>query len=352
MRPKTCLVVFPDDYIAYSPTVLNLLTMLSAADIETRVIAFECDHPINGLVVDKRLIHVHPRVKQALTRLRLYADYKLRRLVARIRKEPACDHYIGIDSLGVQALQTAGIARFDFLSLEVHRDAYFERLDLSRIRCMVIQSPERYSFLFPEGGPEFHLIQNAPMMESPAKSRTLHGRPRLVYLGNAIPSHGIVECIELISKVPDLTLEVCGLVPPRIADRIATAAGAGRIHVRTQYVDQADMRRYLDAFDIGICLYNVANSDFNYQSVPSGKLFNYFSAGLPVVATDLIGVRAVTDFGAGVVIESNSVQAMAQAIEAICVDYSSYSSGAARAGNFFSFLRMAQPYVESIVARA
>jgi glycosyltransferase involved in cell wall biosynthesis len=350
MRRRTCLVVFPDDYIAYSPTVLNLLALLSAAGVETKVITFESNYLINGLVADDGLIRVHPHFKRALTRLHLYADYKLRRLVTRIRTEPACDHYIGVDSLGAQALQTAGIARFDFLSLEIHRDAYFERLDLSRIRRIVIQSPERYSFLFPSGGPEFHLIQNAPMMESPAKPRTLRGRPRLVYLGNAIPSHGIVECIELVSNVPDLTLEVCGLVPPRIAKRIAASPGAKRIHVRTQYVDQADIRRYLDAFDIGICLYNVSNSDFNYQSVPSGKLFNYFSVGLPVVATDLIGLRAVTDFSAGVVVESNTVQTIGRAVEAICGDYSVYSSGSAQAGNHFSFQRMAQAYVDSIVA--
>jgi glycosyltransferase involved in cell wall biosynthesis len=350
MRRKTCLVVFPDDYIAYSPTVLNLLALLSAAGIETRVITFESDHPINGLVADENLIRVHPRVKQALTRLRFYADYKLRRLIARIRKEPACDHYIGVDSLGALALQAAGIARFDLLSLEVHRDEYFERLDLSRIRSVVIQSSERYSFLFPERGPEFHLVQNAPVMESPAEPRTLHGPPRLVFLGNAIPSHGIFECIELVSSEPELTLEVCGLVPPRIADCITASPGAKRIHVRTQYVDQADLRRYLDAFDIGICLYNVARSDFNYQSVPSGKLFNYFSVGLPVVATDLIGLRSVTDFGAGVVVRSNALHTLKSAVQAICNDYSSYSSGAARPGTTFSFQRMAQPYVESIVA--
>jgi len=108
MGRKTCLVVFPDDYIAYSPTVLNLLGLLSAAGIETRVIAFDSDYPINGLVADENLIRVHPRLKRALTRFRFYADYKLRQLIARIRKEPACDHYIGIDSLGALSLQAAG----------------------------------------------------------------------------------------------------------------------------------------------------------------------------------------------------------------------------------------------------
>lgn len=350
MRRKTCLLVFPDDYIAYSPTVLNLLTLLREGGVETKVIAFESDFPINGLVASAGLIRVHSRLKQALTRLGLYASYKLRRLVAKVLEEPACDHYIGVDSIGSLSLQLAGIARFDFLSLEVHRDAFFERIDLARIRCVVIQSTQRYAHLFPDNGPARFLVQNAPVMESPAKPRTLHGPPKLVYLGNAIPSHGIIECVALVATAPDLTLEVCGPVPRRIAKFIALSPGAGRIHVRTQYVEQADMRRYLDAFDIGICLYNVENSDFNYQSVPSGKLFNYFSVGLPVVASDLVGLRPVQDFAAGVVIESNAMTAIERAVEQICGDYSSFSSGAARAGNHFSFQRMAKPYVDSIVA--
>ena len=48
MRRRTCLVVFPDDYIAYSPTVLNLLTLLRAAGVETKVITFESNYSING----------------------------------------------------------------------------------------------------------------------------------------------------------------------------------------------------------------------------------------------------------------------------------------------------------------
>lgn len=347
---KTCLLVFPDDYIAYSPTVLNLLTLLREAGVETTVITFECDHPSNGLVPEEGLIRVHSRLRQALIRLGLYATYRLRRLTARIRREPAFDHYIGVDSIGVLALQQAGVGRFDYLSLEVKRDASFGRIDWARVRCVVIQSEPRYDYLFPQSGPSRVLIQNAPMMESPAAPRVLATPPRLVYLGNAIPSHGIIECVDLIAAAAHLTLEVCGLVPRHIADYIAASPGAPRIRVRTEYVEQVDMRGYLDSFDIGMCLYNVDSDDFNYQSVPSGKLFNYFSVGLPVVASDLIGLRAVCDFDAGVVIDSNATGALQQAVDRICTDYVALSSGAARAGNHFSFRRMAGPYVESIAA--
>lgn len=348
MAGRTCLLVFPDDWISYSPTVLNLLTLLQAQGIQTSVIAFDGEFAVNGLVGAEGLIRIHPRLKRWLARLRVYDAYRLRRLVHRIRKEPAHDHYIGVDSVGALALQAAGIPRLDFLSLEVRRDASFRRLDQSRIRRVVIQSPERYAYLFGDKGPSRVLIQNSPLMDTPAAPRRLHSRPRMVFLGNAIPSHGIFECIDFVSSAPDLTLEVCGLVSDRIAQYIASSPGAGRITVRTQYVPQADIRSYLSGFDIGICLYNVDNADFNYQSVPSGKLFNYFSVGLPVVASNLLGLQPVRDFRAGVVVESNSRADIARAVEQICADYASFSRGAAEAGNHFSFDRMARPYVESI----
>lgn len=349
-RKKRCLLVFPDDYIAYSPTVLNLLSMLGEAGIDADVIAFECDHPTNGLVPETGLIRIHTRARQALIRLGLYAGYRLRRLTAKIRSRSGYDHYIGVDSIGSLALQQAGILRFDYLSLEVVRDACFGRIDWSLVRCVVIQSEQRYDYLFSDTGPAPFWVQNAPMMESPAKPRTLVGLPRLVYLGNAIPSHGIIECVDLVAAVPDLTLEVCGLVPRHIGEYVSSSPGAGRIHVRSTYVEQADMRAYLDRFDIGLCLYNVANADFNYQSIPSGKLFNYFSVGLPVIASNLVGLKAVNDYAAGVVTDSNSTPTLQRALERICAHYAEFSAGAARAGNQFSFRRMARPYVDSIGA--
>lgn len=346
---KTCLLVFPDDWISYSPTVLNLLSLLNVRGIETNVITFEADHQVNELPGRSAAIRIHRRVKQALTRYNMYSTYKLRRLIGRLRKEPRYDHYVGVDSVGALALQLAGIKSFDFLSLEVQRDGFFQRIDRSLIRYAVIQSIERYSYLFPSDGPTYFLIQNSPIMDSDAAPRTLHGQPKLVFLGNAIPSHGILECIAFIAATPDLTLEVCGLVPPNIAQCISSSPAADRIKVRTDYVSQADIRRYLASFDIGVCLYNVENSDFNYQSVPSGKLFNYFSVGLPVVATNLPGLRSVRDFAAGVLIESNSAPNIGRAVAQIRRDYWSCSNGAARAGNHFSFDRMAKPYVDSLL---
>ena len=110
------------------------------------------------------------------------------------------------------------------------------------------------------------------------------------------------------------------------------------------------MRGYLESFDVGLCLYNVDNSDFNYQSVPSGKLFNYFSVGLPVVASDLIGLRPLREYAAGVVLEGNSPGHISRAVDEICRNYASYSAGAAPAGNHFSFDRMSKTYVDSITA--
>jgi glycosyltransferase involved in cell wall biosynthesis len=348
MRRKSCLLAFPDDWISYSPSVLNLLSLLNSSGIATKVITFRGDHPVDELPGESLLLPVHKQLKRVLARFKRYSAYSLRRLVDAIRREPRHDHYIGVDSIGSLALQLAGVGPYDFFSLEVRHDEFFRRLDYSLIRCIVIQSVERYDYLFPDGGPARFLLQNSPRMDSAALPRDLHGDPRLIFLGTAIPSHGILECIDFVSATPDLTLEVCGLVTPGVEALVSTSPAKSRITINPRYVPQTDLRDYLSSFDIGLCLYNVENSDFNYQSVPSGKLFNYFSAALPVVATNLPGLRPVRDFAAGVLLESNSARDLGDAIGQIRLNYPAWSRGAAHAANHFSFDRMALPYVASL----
>ena len=51
--------------------------------------------------------------------------------------------------------------------------------------------------------------------------------------------------------------------------------------------------KYVSNFRIGFCFYdwNLIKNDFNYQTAPSGKLFVYLSAGLPVIVCNIPGFK-------------------------------------------------------------
>ncbi len=343
---KTCLIVFPDDWLSYSPTVLNLSSLLLARGWGVKIVTVQSGYPLSRLDADLSLVRIHRRLKRVLGWFRLYHVYRAVLLALRLAREPRHDCNIAVDSHGALCMQLAGIRRFDFLSLEVHHDLAWRMLDRRRIRSVLIQSPERYEYLFGQAALPRFLIQNAPMLPGDVRPRT-HATPlRLVFFGNAIGPHGIFECIDLVCDNPHLSLEICGVVGADVLDHVARCGAPARIRVHPEYIDQARVQEYLARFDVGLCLYNVSESDFNYQSIPSGKLFNYFSAALPVIGSDLVGLKPVEDFGAGVLVGRNSVEELGDAVRRILGNYAAYSKGAARAANHFEFRRMSKPYLD------
>ena len=344
---KSCLIIFPDDWLSYSPTVLNLTSLMSMRGWRVKIVTVQSGYPISHFDADLSLVRINKRLKRVLGWFRLYYVYRAVRLTLRLGMEPRHDCYIAVDSHGAICMQFAGIQHFDFLSLEVHRDWAWKLLDRHRIRSVLIQSPERYEYLFGQATsiPRF-IIQNAPMLSGKVYPRKQAVSFRLVFFGSAIAPHGILNCIDLVREDLNLSLEICGLIGSDVLNLVARSGAATRITVHTEYVSQSNVQAYLAQFDAGLCLYNVRESDFNYQSIPSGKLFNYYSAALPVIASNLIGLRSVKDFGAGVLVEQNTVAALRDAVRQVRNNYAAYSNGAAEAANDFEFRRMSKPYLD------
>jgi hypothetical protein len=346
---QRCLIVFPDDWISYSPTVVYLISTLLEHGVKVCTVYVQSKYEVSAVPGAVAPVRIGKLTQRVLERLGLYGLYRAIRITMRLQFLPPADIALGVDSLGALCVQWAGSGQFDFLSLEVRRDLAFRLLKADRIRHVLIQSPERYDYLFDKRSGSVIYVQNSPILHMPVEARRATSPLRLVYLGNAIAAHGIFECIDLVAADAELRLEICGLVDPEVRVRVAQSGASDRIHLHDEYVEQANIRTYLTRFDVGLCLYNVSEADFNYQSIPSGKLFNYFSAALPVVGTDMIGLRAIRDFAAGELIRSNSVDELHRALEKVRAHYDEYSQGATRAAHHFEFGRMAQPYVDKIL---
>jgi glycosyltransferase involved in cell wall biosynthesis len=119
------------------------------------------------------------------------------------------------------------------------------------------------------------------------------------------------------------------------------------VTIDEQYTNQEEIVPYLSGFDIGFCLYDfnrISKNDFNYVTVPAGKLFNYYAAGIPVIGVDIPGMQSVKDFQAGILLDSPSSSNIKDAIIKISEDYAFYSANCLKAAEHFDFQKAVQPY--------
>jgi hypothetical protein len=214
------------------------------------------------------------------------------------------------------------------------------------------QSRERLNFQFDPKGIEkipVFIVQNAPSVPMNRPVLALHRsvdveRPRFVYLGHAIPLHGMFPMLELIKAWPGATLTLQGIHPEPSLRLIRKQYGAlidsGRVSINSGYLSEVELEQFLSGFDIGLCLYELDRrqcSNFNYLSSPAGKMFNYFSSGIPVLASSQIGLSPVSRRGAGIQVMSNSVAELKAAAHAILSDYQKYSAACVEAAIHYDF---------------
>jgi glycosyltransferase involved in cell wall biosynthesis len=85
---------------------------------------------------------------------------------------------------------------------------------------------------------------------------------------------------------------------------------------------------------------------FNYHSAPSGKLFKYLAAGVPVIGIDIPGFGIIKEFNCGVLIKSLDPLTIKTAIEKIESNFDYYSFNCLRVAKEYSFDKTTRPFLE------
>lgn len=124
-----------------------------------------------------------------------------------------------------------------------------------------------------------------------------------------------------------------------------------RISINQDYLKSEDFIKFLSAFKFGFVFYqwDLIRESFNYQSAPSGKLFMYFAAGIPVIAANIPGFQLIREFHAGVLVDNYEPETIFSAVKQIESDYRRYSEGCYRAAAHFSFDKSIRPYVKFLL---
>jgi len=357
-RPASVVVLFPDDWAPYSPTLTRLVERLSEY-VDVRVYALHTGRfPVDELPAR---IYRQVRVPGWFRSLGLYVLLRPLLLALEARRDArAAKHVVAVDAAGAVAAVLLG-RRFHYLSLELaHR--WILRPLLRKHACSIlIQSRVRLDYLVGSTPPEkipVHLVQNAPCIATStiqaAPSSASIG-PRLVYMGSITPKHGLLPMLALIRAWPEATLTLQGALSNAAAEFIDQHAGdllrERRLLLPRGYVEDADIGLFLSEFDIGLCLYDLKGSDrnnFNYISSPSGKMFNYFAAGLPVLASAHLGLDPVREYDAGIQASSLNVACLLEAGKAILAERDRFHAGALHAAQAFDFRAATAAFVDQL----
>jgi len=357
----TLVILFPDDWAIYSPTLTRLVDRL-APYFDVKAFVLDTGRfDLSSLGADRYVrVRCPKSLAWALRKLGLFRITRSLLLAKHAFAARHVRHLVAVDGDGALAAMLVGRSRFHFLSLEIRRHAFLRRAIPRRLQSIVIQTEDRLRFQFDSrsiaGVPIFY-VQNAPSVPTVAPpSRLPVSREKglkLVFMGNAIPAHGLEPMLALLRSLPESTLTLQGNVPDGswriIKASYADLLAEKRILVPDEFMAEEQLSDFLSQFDVGLCLYSLRGMqryDFNYVSAPSGKMFNYFAAGIPVLGSDLLGLQPVKEHGAGMLVRDNSVEELSVAAEKIAADMDRYRDAARAAARHYDFAAATAPWLD------
>jgi hypothetical protein len=287
-----------------------------------------------------------------------YKEYFFKfRFIKRIIQQHKYKAIISVDILNAVFCSILKV-KTDFLSLELTIDEkHLHLIDLNYINCVLIQSTERYQYLFKDRKIKTFFVQNAPIYKD---GLTKDKRNGLIYGGSAYDELGFYHCLNYIDAYKDEKLTVQGAIMPKDLSRVENEykhlLEEERLILNRKYLENDEVVKSLSYYEIGFCFYNfdvpvIRDNYFNYASAPSGKMFKYLAAGVPVVASNIIGFKFVPEFQCGVLIDGLSPEEIRTAVCKIRENYSFFVDNAIKTAKFYSFDRAIKPYLQFISER-
>lgn len=373
---KKVLILFNGANLSYSPTVIGLYDRL-AERFDVTVIAespktFD-NQPLTGRrVVYKREMPGKNNLKFRSLLYRFASLYD--RDVARLRKMGmkahvifdfkqirACieeirpDFIIAVDFNNLLYTQVLG-KRAEFLSLEIiPGDEFYANCDFSNINSVIIQTPDRCEHLFGDRRFRTFFVQNAPVY-TPFSGEP--ERKSLVYCGTAWDPFGFFHCLEFLRRYPEYAMHVKGALLGDAKARVETEyrelIDEKRLVIDSRYLDDAEVVNYLRGFRAGFCFYNFELdriNNFNYRTAPSGKMFKYFAAGVPVIGQQIPGLQPVAEFDCGVLINDLQPETIKKAVERAEANFERFSENCLKAARHYSFDKTVQPFINYLAGK-
>ena len=373
-KKEKIIILFAGAHLAYSPTILQLYDALSVNNdvtILSQIIPdFISQKPegVNVIFYEEpvwekpsflkkieyfflRRLYA-PAKKMEAAGLKLKLDYSKFLRVKNIIRSGKYDRVLAVDMENLFYCSLMN-RRTDFVSLELKiGETFLPFINKKLIDCVIIQTEERFAYLFKDASLKKFFIQNAPVYK---EIKWPVNKSGLLYGGTAWNPFGFYHCLEYLKKYKDLLLTVQGAIPEedkkKLTEQYALLLSEKLLIINDHYFKNEEVVDFFSHFKIGICFYNFEVEwikHFNYQSAPSGKIFKYLAAGVPVLAINIIGFRFVEELQCGILINSLHPDEIRRGIEEILNNYSFYEANTKTAAIHFSFDKAVKPYLDYV----
>jgi len=358
-KEKSILIVFPDEWLQYSPSVLNLYQCCNEK-FNAKLVYVD-----NGKFNNAELVENYSNIKIGkfaayFWRKTLgYKFYKVLRLFFTLLFiklfDKKYDKVIAIDSSGYVVTKLF-FQNAIYFSLETEKDIYYKIAQQLGIETLLIQSKERKNFMIGDDESiDVFYIQNAPIISEQQILFKEKKEKQILYMGNIEFGYGLehfIECVKGLDTSYTLTLK--GIRNDKyfnwLNKKYSELVNSGKLIFDFTYIEQENIIEFVSKYYIGITGYDIelAKKSFNYFSSPAGKLFNYYAAGIPVIGINIIGLKSVKDFNAGILLDEVSSDQVNQAIEIIEHDYEIYATNSLIAANEFDFKKSFNNFISNV----
>ncbi len=363
---RKAFILFPDTWLSYTPSIINLVKVMQENGWTVIILAFDDGTYLKTSDIDVLYVSLPKRGRKIIRILKLFSLYRFFWLafnVFRLRRQDF-DLVIGVDSLGYLITRLFFTDPIYF-SLHIRNSLSTLLCMKLGIRNMVIQTQQRLEQTFDKSTyrpTKVWFIQNNPIIDrnkTRPQNKNTQGF-KIVYFGNvAKNAYGIENCIETLRHVADdITLTMKGPVTTDYHKELESSYGdlivSGRLSFDSEYIAQAAVIDWLEEFDLGFCFYDeerIRNGDPNMISPPSGKLFNYLAAGLPVIGSKLDGLKIVTEFGVGILLEHQNPAQIGVSVTEIRGSREKYRRGTLQAASQNDFRTMAERFLSDLPVR-
>jgi glycosyltransferase involved in cell wall biosynthesis len=375
---KKAIILTLNDYIIYQPSILNLYDFMQDR-FDVTIVSFLPQHATKTKDETRNIIYLKTNffLKQFFQKADFflshafsfagkffpgkqyhylyYNNYLPSILKSAIRKYKwEADVIIAADFPALHvAQQMYGSVHFISLEIENNTNPIHKKIDRSKVKSVFIQSKERYDYLFPGIELPVFYVQNAPVFDRERKFN--YERKDFIWAGAMERRLAVMDCIRFFDTYPEYRLVLKGGGDKKslrkINENYAHLLAADRVKIDRSYLPAASFLDFLAHFSIGICFYSweLINSNFNYATAPSGKLFMYLAAGVPVIACNIPGFKLVEEFGAGVLVDDFEPGTILKAVKIIEADYNRFCEGCRNAAAYFSFDERVEPYIDYLL---
>ena len=381
-RKEKILILFAGTHLAYSPTITQLYDAL-ALFADVTILAEIAPQFISQKLTGRNVIYFEeqplppppgrlPFWRRKRNKFLKKYDRQVKMLESvgltlerhlgpfnRIKNTIKKGKYDRVIALDMENLFFCSVMRIqvDFISLELGiGEQYLPYIDTKYINCVITQSEERYDYFFKGKVIKTFIVPNSPIYR---EYHYIGPRSGLLYGGTAWEPFGFFKCLDYVREYPDTPLTVQGAIPSDARVKMETEykdlLDNKLLIINEGYLNNEDVVPYFAKFEIGICFYNFEVDwirHFNYESAPSGKMYKYLAAGIPIIANDTIGFKPVKEKNCGVLIPDLQPDTIRAGIEKIRSNYAYYASNTKPAAKHFSFDKAIQPYLDYVTTAA